>query len=123
MDPSFVFALVAAESNFNPKASYGEARGLMQLKPAAWKDVASLPYEPAVWSWRTNLSTGIDYLAFCRSSLHAKGVFSYPLLLASFHYGYEFVRDRQFDLGRIPVPENAIYQKLWAGDLKPIPTP
>jgi hypothetical protein len=76
-----------------------------------------------VWSWRTNLSTGIDYLAFCRSSLHAKGVFSYPLLLASFHYGYEYVEEHHFDLGAIPIPANTIYQKLWAGDLTPVSRP
>jgi soluble lytic murein transglycosylase-like protein len=123
IDPAFIFALVAAESDFDPKAANGEARGLLQLKPAAWQEVGVVPYEPAVWDWRMNLSTGIDYLAFCRRTLHARGVFSYPLLLASFHYGLGYVQDRGFDLSRIAIPDNAVYRKLWAGDLAPVPHP
>ncbi len=123
IEPAFVFALVAAESDFDPKAQNGDACGLMQIKPAAWRAVAAVPYEPAVWDWRVNLATGIDYLAFCRSTLHAKGVFSYPLLLASFHYGLAYVEERHFDVSRIPIPDNAVYRALWAGDRAPVPHP
>src|SRR5437868_3267958 len=36
LSPGFIYALVAAESNFDPQARNGEARGLLQVKPAAW---------------------------------------------------------------------------------------
>lgn len=123
IDPAFIYALVAAESNFDPRAQNGSARGLLQIKPAAWAAVSTVPYEPAVWNWRTNLEVGIDYLAYSRSYLHRKTTFSYPLLLAAFHYGLDYVEDRNFNIGRIAVPDNAIYRRLWAGDLAPVPVP
>ncbi len=121
--PEFIYALVAAESNFNARAQNGEARGLLQIKPAAWKAVSTLPYDTAAWDWRTNLEVGIDYLAYSRAYLHQKRVFSYPLLLASFHYGLDYVEDRHFDLRQIPIPPNSIYRKLWSGIQNPVPPP
>jgi hypothetical protein len=123
LEPAFIFALVAAESNFNPAARNGEARGLLQLTPGAWRTVNPRPYEPGVWSWRENLSTGVDYLMWCRSTLHRKGRFSEPLLLASFHYGLDYVEARDFDLGRLDPPESPIYRELWRGNLAPVPPP
>lgn len=123
IDPAFIYALVAAESNFDPRARNGEARGLLQLKSAAWREVSREPYEPAVWDWRRNLATGVDYLAWCRSYLHKKGKFSYPLLLAAFHYGIDQVEQRDFDPGRIGPPENPVYRELWRGNLAPVPPP
>ena len=63
IEPAFIYALVAAESSFDPAARNGESRGLLQLQPRAWTAVSILPYEPAVWDWRVNLEAGIDYLA------------------------------------------------------------
>ncbi|HEX2855584.1 MAG TPA: lytic transglycosylase domain-containing protein [Opitutaceae bacterium] len=123
MEPAFIYAVVAAESNFDPRARNGEARGLMQLKPAAWRAVSSAPYEPTVWDWRANLDAGIDYLAHSRAYLHRKKTFSYPLLLAAFHYGLDYVEDRQFDLRRLHAPESEIYRQLWSGNLSPVPVP
>jgi soluble lytic murein transglycosylase-like protein len=123
MDPAFVYALVAAESNFDPQARNGEARGLMQIKPGAWKTVRREPYEPAVWNWRKNLEAGVEYLAWCRSYLHQKEKFSYPLLLASFHYGLDHIEARDFNLRRLDPPDSAIYRELWAGNLAPVPPP
>jgi soluble lytic murein transglycosylase-like protein len=123
IDPAFIYALVAAESNFDPRAASGDARGLLQLKPAAWRAVSREPYDSAVWDWRVNLVTGIDYLAYSRSYLHKKTNFSYPLLLAAFHYGLDYVEERGFDLSRVPIPDNAIYRQLWAGNLAPVPVP
>jgi len=123
ISPEFIYAIVAAESNFDPRAKNGEARGLMQLSPAAWRAVSPQPYEPTVWSWRDNLEAGIDYLAYSRNYLHRKTVFSYPLLLGAFHYGLTYVEARNFDLRRIPVPDNAIYQELWSGNLSPLGPP
>ncbi len=123
IDPAFIYAVVAAESNFDPAARNGEARGLLQIKPAAWRTVSSAAYEPMVWDWRMNLEAGIDYLAYSRSYLHRKTTFSYPLLLAAFHYGLDYVEDRRFDVRRVKVPDNAIYRQLWAGNLTPVAVP
>jgi soluble lytic murein transglycosylase-like protein len=123
MDPAFIFALVAAESNFDPKARNGEARGLMQIKPAAWRTVSREPYEPNVWVWRQNLAAGVDYLAWCRSALHQRKKFSYPVLLASFHYGLDYVEARDYDLDRLEPPSSAIYRELWRGNLAPVVPP
>jgi soluble lytic murein transglycosylase-like protein len=123
LEPAFIYALVAAESNFDPQARNGDARGLLQVKPAAWRTVSTAPYEPAVWHWRGNLQAGVDYLAYSRAYLHRKTTFSYPLLLASFHYGLEYVEERDFRVDRIPIPENRIYRELWSGNLTPVPPP
>jgi soluble lytic murein transglycosylase-like protein len=123
IEPTFIYALAAAESNFDPKARNGEARGLLQIKPAAWAMVAAAPYEPTVWDWRANLETGIEYLAYARSNLHRQKKFSYPRLLAAFHYGPEYLEARDFDLERIEVPANEIYRQLWRGNLSPVPPP
>ena len=106
-------------------ARNGESRGLLQLRPAAWTAVSMQPYEPTVWDWRANLDMGIDYLAFCRSELQRRSdvEFSYPLLLAAFHYGLEHVEARQFDLRRLKCPDNEIYRRLWEGGLAPLAPP
>jgi soluble lytic murein transglycosylase-like protein len=125
LEPGFIYALVIAESNANPRARNGDARGLMQLQPAAWRAVSSAPYEPAVWEWRANLTAGVDFLAYSRAYLHRrKGVtFSYPLLLAAFHYGLAYVEERDFDVSRVSIPDNAIYRELWRGNFNPVPPP
>ncbi len=124
-DPAFIYALVAAESGFDPRARNGEARGLLQIKPAAWAAVSTEPYEPTVWSWRANLEAGIDSLAFTRNALQRRsGVeFSDPLLLAAFHYGFAYVEARRFEIGRLECPDHPIYRELWAGRLAPVPPP
>ena len=109
-----LYALVAAESDFDARARQGDARGLLQLKPAAWAAVSARPYEPTVWDWRANLETGIDYAAWCRHALHARGRYSDRLLLAAFHYGFDYVEFRGFDEQRIPCPPGPIYRELWA---------
>jgi len=123
LSPAFIYALVAAESNFDPLARNGSARGLLQITPRAWRAVSRVPYEPAVWNWRTNLEVGVDYLAYSRAYLHRKAAFSYPLLLAAFHYGLDYVEERDFNVGRIPVPNSPIYRELWSGNLAPVPPP
>ncbi len=123
LDPRLLFALVAAESAFDARAHNGDARGLLQLKPKAWATVSSEPYEPTVWDWRANLEAGIDYLAWCRHTLLAHGRYSERLLLAAFHYGYDYVDARGFDERRLAPPANAIYRELWRGNLEPVPPP
>ena len=122
-DAAFLYALVAAESDFDARARQGEARGLYQLKPAAWAAVSSRPYEPTVWDWQANLETGVDYLMWCRHALHARGHYSERLLLATFHYGFDYVAARGFDESRIACPPGPIYRELWEGRLRPVPVP
>jgi soluble lytic murein transglycosylase-like protein len=123
MDPKFIYALVAAESNFDPNAQNDDARGLLQLKEVAWRTVNADPYEPGVWDWQRNLTSGVEYLAWCRSYLHQKQKFSYPLLLASFHYGIDYVQERDFALSRLDPPDSVIYRELWRGNLSPVTPP
>jgi hypothetical protein len=123
LDPLFVYALVRVESGFDPRAQHGENRGLLQIKPRAWKAVSNLPYETAVWDWRTNLEVGMDGLGATKRALGAKGVFSYPLLWASYHYGLDYVAAHGFDMDRIPRPSDPVSSRLWAGDPHPMSPP
>jgi len=123
IDPGFAYALVKIESNFDPHARRGEARGLMQIKPRAWRDVSSLPYETGAWEWRENLAVGIAGLGRLKDALSEKGKFSYPLLWASYHYGYDFVASHGFDMSRIPRPSDPVSYKLWSGAVHPVPPP
>ncbi|HEY1848124.1 MAG TPA: transglycosylase SLT domain-containing protein, partial [Opitutaceae bacterium] len=100
LDPLFVYAIAKAESNFEPRAVRGEARGLMQIKPRAWRAVTNVPYEAGVWTWRSNLAVGIDVLASMKGDLEKRHAFSYPVLWACYHYGFEFVSSRGFDMSR-----------------------
>ncbi len=123
LDPLFVYALVRVESGFDPRAQHGENRGLLQIKPRAWKAVSNLSYETGVWNWRTNLEVGMDGLAATKKALAEKGAFSYPLLWASYHFGFDYVAAHGFDMSRIPRPSDPISYKLWAGDQHPISPP
>ncbi len=123
LDPRFIYALVAAESDFDARARQGDARGLLQIKPAAWATVSARPYLPTVWDWRANLETGVDYLAWCRHALHAHGYDSDRLVLAAFHSGFDYVEARGFDERRIPRPEHPLYRQLWDGNLQPLAPP
>jgi soluble lytic murein transglycosylase-like protein len=120
IDPGFVYAIVKLESNFDPRARNGDARGLMQIKPRVWRAHTSAPYEPSVWDWRANLRVGIEILASDRQTLEKRGVFSYPLLWAAYHYGLDYVEARGFDMSRIDHPSDPISRKLWSGDLHPV---
>lgn len=123
LDPQFVYAVVKLESDFDARARRGEARGLLQIKPKAWKEVSDLPYEPSVWEVGPNLTVGLDHLAATKRALEAKGVFSYALLWAAYHYGYDFVAARGFDITRIPRPSDPIAYRLWSGDPHPVKPP
>jgi hypothetical protein len=123
IDPGFVYAIVKLESNFDPHARRGEARGLMQIKPRAWKDVSDAPYEPTVWNWRANLAVGIDSPAGIKRTLGERHAFSYPLLWASYHYGTDFVAAHGFDISRIPRPSDPISYRLFSGEVHPFSPP
>jgi len=123
LDPQFVYALVRVESRFDPHAKSGENRGLLQIKPKAWRAVTGIPYETGVWDWRTNLAVGMDGLVGMKETLTGKGVFSYPLLWASYHYGIDYVAACGFDMSRIPRPADAISQRIWSGEIHPVAPP
>ena len=123
LEPGFVYALVQVESGFNPRARRGDARGLLQLKPKVWASVSVAPYDKAVWDWRENLRAGSDYLAAMRRRLAARGHFSYRLLWAVYHHGYDYVEARGFDMERIPRPSDPVSFKLYSGDLNPVAPP
>ncbi len=122
IDPGFVYALVKIESDFDPHARHGENRGLLQIKPRAWREVSDLPYEDA-WDWKSNLLVGIEGLSRTKVLLSAEGKFSYPLLWACYHYGYDFVAERGFDISRIPRPSDPVSYKIWTGEVHPLRPP
>lgn len=123
IDPGFVYALVKIESDFDPHARHGDARGLLQLKPRAWKAVTDAPYASGVWDWRLNLEVGTRSLAAVKRELEARGVFSYRLLWAAYHYGFDYVQARGFDMSRIPRPAHPIAYKLYSGNPHPLQPP
>jgi hypothetical protein len=95
----------------------------MQIKPRAWRTVTKLPYESMVWNWRTNLAVGIEDLASIKRVLVGRGVFSYPMLWASYHYGLDYTAARGFDMSRMPRPSDPISSKLWSGVVHPLSPP
>lgn len=122
LDPRFVYAIIAAESSFNARASNQRARGLMQMTPPAWEDVSDLPFRRA-WDWRTNVEVGTAYLGHLKKRLEADGRFSYPLLAASYRYGHGAVRQAGYDMRRLPETRNRIYQEFNRGNIAPVPPP
>ncbi|HEY5079607.1 MAG TPA: transglycosylase SLT domain-containing protein [Opitutaceae bacterium] len=123
LDPGFVYAIVKVESGFDPHAMRGDARGLMQIKPRAWRAASGLPYGTAVWDWRSNLGVGIDSLGSLKEALVRKGAFTYPLLWASYHYGFDYVKARGFDMSRIPRPSDPVSYRLFTGEVRPVHPP
>lgn len=123
LDPQFVYALVGIESRFDPRAKHGENRGLLQIKPRAWKAVSDTPYDVGVWEWRTNLAVGMDGLAAAKRSLEERGVFTYPVLWAAYHYGFDYTAAHGFDQSRIPRPSDPVAFRIWSGDIHPIAPP
>jgi len=64
-------------------------------------------------------------LAQCEQSeiVVAHDAFSYPLLAASYRYGPSYVRQRGFDLSQLRKPKNKIYQRIFAGMIRPVSPP
>jgi len=122
IDPEFVYAIAWAESSLDPKARSSVARGIMQLTETAWREVTEESYRHA-WDWKTNIRVGIDYMDFCRQFLKQHDAFSYPLLAASYRYGPYYVKNRGFDLRQVKPPKNNIYQRIFAGNIRPVAPP
>lgn len=122
IEPSFVYAIIMAESSLNPMAATDSSRGLMQMSESAWKVVTSEPFDEA-WVWQNNIEMGTRYLAFCKQFLEEHGAFSYPRLAACYHMGPGEVEDCHWKMSCVPIPENTIYRELYSGDERPVPIP
>lgn len=122
LEARFIFAVIAAESSFNAYARNGDARGLMQIRPAAWKEVEETSHSHA-WRWRENIAAGTAYLGFLKEFLQANDRFSYPLLAACYRHGPYRVEEVGFQLAELPEPRNEIYRAVYDGDPAPVPLP
>lgn len=89
LEPSFVLAVIMAESSFNPSAqSPVGAQGLMQLMPPTAQDMANrlgLPdFTPEdVWEPATNIKLGTFYLNWLYQRYHG----NLDLVLAAYNAG------------------------------------
>ncbi len=122
LEPGFVYAVVKAESTFNPHAETAVARGLMQMTAGAWKTVSNQPYREA-WNWRSNLDAGMAYLAHLKAQLEAAERFSYPRLAAAYRFGPNRLREADYNLSRMPATQNRIYTQLFSGNTAPVSPP
>jgi soluble lytic murein transglycosylase-like protein len=120
--PDFVMAIVAAESSFNARARNQDARGLMQVRPIAWREVSDTPRWRA-WRWQDDIAVGTAYLGFLKAFLEREGHFSYPLLAACYRYGPYRVKGADFRLEELPVTRNKIYRELFEGNPAPLVQP
>lgn len=120
--PSFVYAIIMAESSLNPMAATDSSRGLMQVSRSAWNVVTNEPFDEA-WVWQKNIEMGTRYLVFCKNFLEGHGVFSYPRLAACYHMGPGEVEACHWKMSCLPVPENIIYRKLYVGEAHPVSIP
>lgn len=119
LEPSFVYAVIFAESSLRPRAKNTGGNGIMQVSKRTWEDMSDYPYE-RVWEWKINIEVGTMYLDWCREYLENKKKFSYPLLAACYNKGPDAVRKSGFDIDEIGKSPNKIYQELFNGNLAPI---
>jgi len=122
LDARFVFAIIKAESTFDRNAHNRGARGIMQLRRPAWEMVTDRPFRDA-WRWRVNVDQGTAYLAFLRDFLEERQAFSYPRLAAAYRYGHHALEREEFDLSRLPEPQNAVYREIFSGNTAPVAVP
>jgi hypothetical protein len=75
---AWMFGFAMIESNFNPRATNGQSRGLFQMQPAAWKDASkyiSLPSYDEHWmDPLANARAAAAYLNIAKRSLKRKGI-------------------------------------------------
>jgi soluble lytic murein transglycosylase-like protein len=119
LEPSFVFAVVFAESSFRPRANSTGGNGIMQVSQTTWGDMSNQTYA-LVWDWQVNIEVGTAYLGWYKEYLENKKSFSYPLLAACYIKGPDFVRKNQFDIEKIWNTANKTYLELFKGNLDPV---
>lgn len=122
LEPSFVFAIIEAESSLNPDATTSSSRGLMQVSRGVWGLMTHKPFEDA-YAWQTNIEVGTEYLDYCKRFLEDRRVFSYPRLAACYHMGPGALEGCHWDVRCLPHPENDIYRALYAGNERPVVVP
>lgn len=122
LSPEFVYAIIFAESSFDPHADVGYARGLMQISKGAWTTVETSSWDNA-FQWKANIDAGTAYMVYLRDQLTRNGHFSYPLLAASYRYGFGTVKQANYNIANLTRPQNSTYQALFAGNESPITPP
>lgn len=122
LDPHFVYAIIFAESSFDPHADVGYARGLMQVSKDAWNTVRKDSWNNA-FQWKDNIQAGTAYLAWQRDQLVRNGHFSYPLLAASYRFGLGTVQRADYDISKVTAPRNNTYKALFDGNTNPVAPP
>lgn len=112
IDELLIRTIITIESSGNPTAqgAHGE-RGLMQLRPAAWKEATTrrygtaLPFDQA-WNPETNREAGEAYLRILLKRLRVQeaewNAPLIPLLLASYNAGSSGVARHGYEIKRMP---------------------
>jgi len=135
LDPYFVFAIIKAESNFNPRATSGKnARGLMQITDKtgrwiAWMMKLEYRENESLYDPETNIGMGCWYLCWLMKQFNNDT----DLVIAAYNGGSgrvnEWLKDKNLSmsgssLDRIPFKETnnflfrvknnySIYKKLY----------
>lgn len=122
LDAHFVYAICHAESSLDANAETKVARGMMQMTEAAWQDVTKRHYRLA-FNWEINVESGVSYLGKLKGMLERANHFSYPRLAASYRWGFARLRKNGFLVSKLPTPRNKIYQKIFAGNVRPVKPP
>jgi hypothetical protein len=125
IDPLLIFSIACAESSLDASADSGKARGIMQMTPDAWAEVTDRSFREA-WDWRENMEEAVCYLQLLKSRLLGENAYSWPVLVASYHYGLGKIEQSDYNLARLPPTKNLIYAKLFKGETPenlPYPAP
>lgn len=108
--PEVIERVIQTESGHNPHAvSPTGARGLMQLMPAAWRDVqnrvkdlAPFGYDQYAMDEQTNRRFGTEYLKLVQSYLPEESQGSLPHVLAAYNGGPGRLKSVGYDLRKMP---------------------
>ena len=108
--PDVIEAVIKAESGHNPQAvSTKGAKGLMQLRAAAWSDVqARVPdlktfgYDDYWADEETNRRFGSEYLKIVQGYLPGQFRESLPHVLATYNWGIGNMKKSGYDLRKAP---------------------
>jgi len=125
IDPLLIFSIACAESTLDAHADSGHARGIMQMSPDAWAEVTDRDFDEA-WDWRENMEEAVCYLQLLKSRLLADDSYSWPVLVASYHYGLGKIEQSDYNLAKLLQPKNRIYSQLFNGETPddlPAPAP
>ena len=122
LDPLLIFAIACAESSLDAHADSGQARGLMQMTPHAWEEVTSRSFDEA-WDWQENMEAAASYLQLLKSRLQEDDHYSWPVLVAAYHYGLGKIEQSRYDVTRLPQSRNLIYADLLKGRTPDLPAP